>query len=76
MSLMFTDSKRRFPKKIKQIIEETQQRFQAIDERLVLEHFDHFIDYDPEVFSHLAPLYWDPRVSNLRWNTLFIMNIY
>lgn len=64
MSLTFTDSKRRFPKKIKQIIEETQQRFQAIDERLVLEHFDHFIDYDPEVFPHLAPLYWDPRVPN------------
>ena len=63
-ALTFTDPNRRDPEKIKQITKEMTQRFQAIDERLTLEHFDNFVDYGPEVFPHLAQLYWDPRVPN------------
>ena len=63
-ALIFTDPNRRDPEKIKQITQEMAQRFQAIDERLTLEHFDNFVDYGPEVFPHLAQLYWDPRVPN------------
>ncbi|MGN8981813.1 hypothetical protein ACTNBL_05540 [Enterococcus villorum] len=63
-ALTFTDPNRRDPEKIKQITQEMTQRFQAIDERLTLEHFDDFVDYGPEVFPHLAQLYWDPRVPN------------
>ena len=63
-ALIFTDPNRRDPEKIKQITQEMTQRFQAIDERLTLEHFDNFVDYGPEVFPHLAQLYWDPRVPN------------
>jgi hypothetical protein len=63
-TLTFTDPNRRDPEKIKQITKEMTQHFQAIDERLTLEHFDNFVDYGPEVFPHLAQLYWDPRVPN------------
>ncbi|OQO68604.1 hypothetical protein BH747_11355 [Enterococcus villorum] len=63
-TLTFTDPNRRDPEKIKQITQEMTQRFQAIDERLTLEHFDNFVDYGPEIFPHLAQLYWDPRVPN------------
>ena len=63
-ALTFTDPNRRDPEKIKQITQEMTQRFQAIDERLTLEHFDNFVDYGPEVFPHLAQLYWDPRIPN------------
>jgi hypothetical protein len=63
-TLTFTDPNRRDSEKIKQITQEMTQRFQAIDERLTLEHFDNFVDYGPEVFPHLAQLYWDPRVPN------------
>ncbi|MGN8982988.1 hypothetical protein ACTNBL_11935 [Enterococcus villorum] len=31
---------------------------------MTLEHFDNFVDYGPEVFPHLAQLYWDPRIPN------------
>ncbi|EMF0395467.1 hypothetical protein IGJ18_000361 [Enterococcus sp. AZ078] len=64
MRVFFPDPQRRPQKDIQEMTAKLTKQFQAIDERLTLEHFDDFVDYGPEVFPQLAPLYWDPRVPN------------